>query len=195
MKSFTIENETNNITAHATKQDAELVAGAECFTSEAGLASLANDWPSGRLIEIWNSLPGATHVRKFKDRKTAVSRIWKAIQNLGDTAIPAPKSPRKAKVRSPSARAKASARRTRELNVEPGAANNSPREGSKTGRVIELLKRKGGVTLKELMIEMGWQAHTTRALLSAGGSIARKYGLKVVSAKGANGDRTYSIDA
>src|ERR1700688_2398938 len=85
MKSFTIENETNNITIHATVQDAEAVANAERFRNEGGFAKLAADWPAARLVDVWNSLPGATRVKKFKDRATAVNRIWKAIQSLGDT--------------------------------------------------------------------------------------------------------------
>src|ERR1700688_4834504 len=84
MKSFTIENETNNITIHATVQDAEAVANAERFRNEAGLQKLAADWPAARLVDIWNSLPGVTEVKKFKDRQTAVARIWKAIQTLGE---------------------------------------------------------------------------------------------------------------
>jgi uncharacterized protein DUF3489 len=44
------------------------------------------------------------------------------------------------------------------------------------------------------MAEMGWQQHTTRALLSAGGSLTKKYGLAITSEK--VGDRrTYSIKA
>jgi len=88
MKTFTIENETNNITIHATVEGAEAVANAERFRNEAGLAKLAANWPTSRLVEIWNSLPGATPVKKFKNRATAVSRIWKVIQNLGE-AVPA----------------------------------------------------------------------------------------------------------
>src|SRR6202790_4853236 len=88
MKSFTIDNETNNITIHATAQEAEAVANAERFRNEGALAKLAADWPAARLVEIWNSLPGATPVKKFKDRVTAVSRIWRAIQSLGE-AVPA----------------------------------------------------------------------------------------------------------
>jgi hypothetical protein len=42
--------------------------------------------PAARLVEIWNSLPGESPVKKFKDRATAINRIWKAIQNLGGTA-------------------------------------------------------------------------------------------------------------
>jgi hypothetical protein len=86
MKIFTIENDSNNITLHATVQDAEAVANAERFRNEAGLHKLAADWPASRLVEIWNSLPGVTPLKKFKDRQTAVSRIWKALENLGHPA-------------------------------------------------------------------------------------------------------------
>jgi len=68
---------------HATVQEAETIANAELFRSEAGLARLAADWPMVKLVEIWNSLPGAEPVNKFKDRAAAVNRIWKAIQALG----------------------------------------------------------------------------------------------------------------
>ena len=88
MKTFTIENETNNIIAHATKQEAALVSNAEIFSSDTDLAELGANWPAPRLIEIWNSIPGNTPVKKFTDRKTAATRIWKAIQSLGDS-IPA----------------------------------------------------------------------------------------------------------
>jgi len=88
MKTFTIENQTNNITAHATKREAALVSNAEIFGSDTDLAGLAAYWPAPRLIEIWNSIPGNTPVKKFTDRKTAATRIWKAIQSLGDS-IPA----------------------------------------------------------------------------------------------------------
>jgi hypothetical protein len=83
MKNFTIENETNNITVHGSVKEAEAVADSERFGTEVALGKLAANWPAARLIEIWNSLPGATEVKKFKDRATAVSRIWKAIQTLG----------------------------------------------------------------------------------------------------------------
>src|SRR5579862_6038869 len=88
MKTFTIENETNNITIHSSAKEAEAVPDSERFGNEAALAKLAANWPATRLVEIWNSLPGETPVKKFKDRATAVSRIWKAIQRLGETAPP-----------------------------------------------------------------------------------------------------------
>jgi hypothetical protein len=83
MKTFTIDAE-NNITIHASVKEAEAIADSERFSNEAALAKLAANWPTARLVEIWNSLPGATEVKKFKDRATAASRIWKAIQTLGE---------------------------------------------------------------------------------------------------------------
>lgn len=50
--------------------------------SQQELAGLVAAWPANRLIEGWNGIPGLTPVKKFKDRKSAVSRIWKAIQSL-----------------------------------------------------------------------------------------------------------------
>jgi hypothetical protein len=50
MTIFTIENESNNIMAHATVQDAEAVSNAERFRSEATLAKLAADWPAARRL-------------------------------------------------------------------------------------------------------------------------------------------------
>jgi Protein of unknown function (DUF3489) len=67
------------------------------------------------------------------------------------------------------------------------------REGSKTAQILELLKRPGGVTSKELMKATGWQAHSVRGFLS--GTVGKKMGLTVVSTKGEDGARNYSIEA
>jgi hypothetical protein len=236
MKTFTIENETNNITIHATIQEAEVVANADRFRTETQLAKLVADWPAARLVEIWNSLPGETPVKKFKDRATAVSRIWKAIQSL-DSAAPAEEMPEPAS-EAPAAEAvpeladvaeqqpsetpesEAAVPESEEPtvtadvapqtpDVAPEAApsnvkaprakkapkegnGGAPREGSKTSQVITMLKREGGVTLEEIMTAMGWQKHTTRAMLSAGGSLTKNHGLTVISEK-VGEHRRYSI--
>jgi hypothetical protein len=68
----------------------------------------------------------------------------------------------------------------------PGA-----REGSKAAKVLDLLRRTDGASLKELMKAIGWQAHSVRGFLS--GTIGKKMGLKLASAKSENGERRYSI--
>jgi uncharacterized protein DUF3489 len=65
------------------------------------------------------------------------------------------------------------------------------RDGSKTATILDLLKRKDGATLKELMKVSGWQAHSVRGFLS--GTVGKKLGLAVTSAKGEDGERSYSI--
>src|SRR4051794_18909350 len=86
MKLFSIDRE-NNITALSKRKDAESAPGV-AFRSETELHELAAAWPARRLVEIWNSIPGFVPVKKFTDLKTAVLRIWKAIQNLDGGVAP-----------------------------------------------------------------------------------------------------------
>lgn len=190
MKTFTIENETNNITAHATAKEAESAAGAERFTSVAALAGLAANWPSARLVEIWNSLPGATPVTKFKDRKTAVTRIWDALQSLGEpVAVKAAGKPHTAPVKRGTGKKATQAKKTPPTAPQAKGA----RESSKTSKILDLVKRPDGASLKEIMKATDWQAHSVRGFIS--GTLGRKMGLTVVSPKTEDGERTYSLKA
>src|SRR6266705_1434405 len=65
------------------------------------------------------------------------------------------------------------------------------RDGSKTAKVLGLLKRPNGVTLKELMKNTDWQAHSVRGFLS--GTVGKKMGLTVTSNKSEDGERSYAI--
>ena len=67
------------------------------------------------------------------------------------------------------------------------------REGSKAAKILDLLKRPGGATAKELMKATGWQPHSIRGFLS--GTVGKKMKLTVVSSKAEDGERNYSIKA
>ena len=67
------------------------------------------------------------------------------------------------------------------------------RTGSKTAEILDLLKRPNGASLKELMKVTAWQAHSVRGFLS--GTVRKKLGLNVVSAKAEDGVRSYSVKA
>jgi hypothetical protein len=69
----------------------------------------------------------------------------------------------------------------------PGAA----RDVSKAAKVLALLKRPGGATLKELTKATSWLPHSIRGFLS--GAVGKRMGLKVESAKAQGSERTYSL--
>jgi hypothetical protein len=184
MTIFTIDPD-NNITAHATPEDAAATAATpfDSFSSQPDFAELAQSWPAKRLIAIWSSLPGVQPIRKFQDRKTAVARIWERIQGLAVPAPPQPAEPAKpkrarhAKGSAQSAKAappkgKAAhqttaaekADRAQRSPAEP--ETTAPRPGSKTAQVVAMLRRKNGATLSEIMHTMGWQKHTVRGFMA-----------------------------
>jgi hypothetical protein len=75
----------------------------------------------------------------------------------------------------------------------PRSARNDVREGSKTAAILELLKRPGGATARELLKVTGWQPHSLRGFLS--GTVGKKMGLTVTSTKGEDGERSYTVKA
>jgi hypothetical protein len=80
----------------------------------------------------------------------------------------------------------------------PKAANvkkptTATRGGTKTDKILGLLKQSGGVTLQELVKATGWQPHSVRGFLS--GTIGKKMGTPVESFKGVEGDRCYRLSA
>ena len=79
MNTFTID--AHNAVARL-GQDERSAREMEKFSSEKELAKLAAQWPARRLVEIWNEMPGVRRVAKFRDRKTAVRRIWTRAQDL-----------------------------------------------------------------------------------------------------------------
>ena len=196
MQLFAIDTD-NAITAFPAAE--QIPEGQLPFASEKELAKLAADWPADRLVEVWNGFAGVAGfgsdlkpVKKFKDRKTAVTRIWNAIQKLDGTGpettetAAAPKAAKGARKAAKVAPKKATA--TKAAKTKEGAP--TPREGSKKAIVIDMLRRKNGATLSEIMKVTQWQAHSCRGFLSLLGS---KSGLPVESFKTEAGDRGYKL--
>jgi hypothetical protein len=112
---------------------------------------------------------------------TAQPKASKKARAGARRAHVAPKKVKSGKKASPAKKAPNGAKKA------AGAA----RDGSKAAKILDLLKRPDGATLAELMKATGWLAHSVRGFLS--GTIRKKLGLNVVSTKGEDGERTYSI--
>ena len=64
------------------------------------------------------------------------------------------------------------------------------RLGTKQAKVIDLLRRPGGASIKEMMKATGWQPHSVRGVMS--GMLKKKLGLTITSAAEERG-RVYRI--
>ena len=75
--------------------------------------------------------------------------------------------------------------------AKSGRKAASPRAESKGAQILALIRRPKGATLAELAKLTGWQNHSIRGFLS--GTVGRKMGLTVESAKREDGERVYSL--
>src|SRR5437879_9827048 len=105
---------------------AESDTSGSSFASEQDFHEFAKEWPMKRLVAIWNHLPGVHAVARFTDRKTAIRRIWRAIQPQTEADRP-------------------TARRTSKAQHQ-----SVFREGSKAAQVWTLLCGPQGTTLTEI---------------------------------------------
>jgi hypothetical protein len=76
--------------------------------------------------------------------------------------------------------------------AKPRRKAGNARPGSKTAKILDLVKRPGGATLQELRKATSWQPHSIRGFLSL---LGKKKGMAVQSTKSPDGERTYSVKA
>ena len=117
-------------------------------------------------------------------KKPEANKKTRAASRRASVVPAKAKSARKAKPakKAPKGRAKPEVAKTKDA-----------RDGSKTAKILDLLKRHGGATSKELMNVTGWLPHSVRGFLS--GTVGKKMGLSVVSTMTEDGERTYSVDS
>jgi hypothetical protein len=170
---FTIDADSNIKPGEATAE------GEQSFKSAAALATLPID-----LAAVWNSFAGTPKfqdlkpVRKFTSRSKGAERIWQAIQRLAPAETENMETVEMPKTKSQSKR--------KAVKKTKKAAAGTP--GSQKALLVEMIGRKGGATLTELMKATGWQAHSVRGAIS---TLGRKGGVKVRSSKNDAGERVY----
>ena len=168
--------------------DKETSRGGKSFVSKEGLENLVGEWPGKQLVEFWNQIPGVKSVRKFTDRKTAIDRIWNALQQSpSQTAV---------STTGPECANQAERIESRKTNGDRGTTRRtrSVQPGSKKDVILKLLSRPSSVTLEKLMRVTGWQAHSVRGFISAGvNNVNKRLGLRVTSNRREDGQRVYQI--
>ncbi len=65
------------------------------------------------------------------------------------------------------------------------------RKGTKTEKLIKMLRRKNGATNAQIQEALNWQAHSVRGIIS--GTVKKKMRLEVTAEKNKSGDLAYKI--
>jgi hypothetical protein len=123
--------------------------------------------------------------------QTAQNAPKKAAAKKGATpSRNAPRAKQGAKEAKPRKPAKAAKKAAKQIAPKkPKAAKAEPRDGSKSAKVLGLLRRPEGATLDEIMKTTKWQAHSVRGFIA----ILKRSGHKVESTISEAGERTYRI--
>ena len=174
---------------------AQIPEGQEHFGTEKELAAASAGWSADRLVQIWNSFAGVAGfgadlkpVKKFTDRTVGVARIWKAIQKLNGVAETSEATPEAAPASAKAGKAPKAAKGARKA-AKTATSAPVPREFSKKAIVLDMLRRKGGATMAEIMKATDWQCHSVRGFIS--GTLTKKMGLSIESTRSESGERTY----
>ena len=206
MPTYSIDSD-NDLAVHPDKDAAINEAGANgaAFATEAELSETTALWPASRLVDVWNGFAGAPpfaelkEVKRFTDRKSAVTRIWTVAQRLGQALeeemkiaeqdmlraqqemLRTTKATKPAKgVLTAAPKAPAKPKATKDATSTDDAPAPKQREGTRKATMIALLEREGGATLEEIMAETAWQKHSVRGFISTLGS---KHGYTIVSTR------------
>lgn len=75
---------------------------------------------------------------------------------------------------------------------QPLATERKTREGTKQALVIEMLRRKDGATIPEIVEATGWASHTTRGFFA--GALKKKLSLTITSEKDGARGRVYRLN-
>jgi hypothetical protein len=140
-----------------------------------------------------DNMTSNTDIETAPAATTEEPKATKKAQVRARGAHVAPKKAKSGKKAAPAKKAPKTAQKAKAARAAKGSKEKGAREGSKTQTILELLKRPGGVTLKDLMKTTAWQAHSVRGFLS--GTVSKKMGLSVTSTKGEDGERSYSVKA
>jgi hypothetical protein len=144
---------------------------------------LIEERPAGLDDEVW---------REEKDG----TRLTLAVTDAGLDAlgiVPEGEEPKKPPAERKKAGRASGSRKNGKVpaRAKPDPKPSSKRPASKQAVIVDLMKRKGGATINELVAATDWQAHSVRGAIS--GALKKKLGLAVVSENVNGRGRVYRI--
>jgi hypothetical protein len=180
-------------------------------TAERITTTMKNVDATAQAVEKVMNATNLTASAALEEVKKADADESAAVAKKGDTVAPAkasskkdasqkknaPKAKQGAKKAAPKTKAaKKEAKAKPAKEAKPAAKKEAkdaavPREFSKKAIILDLLRRKQGATMAEIMKATGWQAHSVRGFVS--GTLMKKMDLPVESFKNATDERTYRI--
>ena len=190
------------------------------FNNVAYTEASLNELSGPALVELYNEVIGTfrngesvQNVRRFADKKSAVSRTWKMLQRYAEAnpeveAEPVKAEPQKVETvnetttttvaasKAVKATAEKKARAPRGTNlVAPGHAPIPCREGSKQAMLLDMLSRPNGATMAELIeaLSGGNKPWTEATVRSGFGWDMKLKGYGVRSAFDADGTERFHI--
>ena len=147
---------------------------------------LVQESPATKDDELW---------REDGGRRLALRITAAGLKAIGADEDAEPTSQQPAAARAAAAKKPSKAQRAATKGKEQGRGQGKGavrRIGTKLSLVIELLSRKDGATLPELVKATGWQAHSVRGAMS--GALKKKMNLKISSTKSEKRGRVYRIE-
>jgi hypothetical protein len=166
--------------AETTAKAVETLMNATNLTASAALAEVKKANETAAVAEQGAQLaPEKTPSKKGASQKKGAPKAKKSAKVAKS----------KAKAAAPKKEAKASKKAAKPASKKAAVA--VPRESSKKAIILDLLQRKQGGTLAEIMKATGWQAHSIRGYVS--GTLMKKMDLQVESFRNALDERTYRI--
>ena len=166
---------------------------------------LLEEVPANLQDTVWRTDDGGNRftLRATPDPESAlgIGEAAAGPQEVGDTRKPKAsaastgkriKAGSARKGRRPSLKGKGKAAPTKRASARRTRANDGkPRAGTKQAKLIEMLQRKQGATVDEVVKALDWQPHTVRG--ATAGALKKKLNLKIESEKVEGRGRVYRI--
>ncbi len=180
-----------------------VVLSAACQRPDRSVYPLAAKLPGGAAAKVLGSLLKKGFIKEVQAKRD--DTVWREHRTRGRLTLratpaafealgidPAEASSEAETEAGEPATEAGSARRTRKKGEAKEKASRT-RADSKQAKLIEMLKRRDGATIEEIVKAFDWQPHTVRGAIA--GALKKKLGLSVVSEKVEGRGRVYKIKA